>query len=125
MTLINRKKFTTNPVTSKYMQRLATKKGFTLIEVLAAVIILGMAYVAILQNFSISMRNITRIENARTGSFEDMLAFEQLLRPPVEEEEDFLPVDYPVFMEGQVYQLVIVTDEKENMTTLKLEKIIK
>ena len=107
------------------MRLFTANKGFTLIEVLAAVVILGMAYVAILQNFSISMLNIDRIENARTDSFEDMLAFEQLLRPPAEDEEEFIPEEYPVFMEGRVYQLLIVTDENENMTTLKLEKIIR
>ncbi|MCK5438116.1 MAG: type II secretion system protein, partial [Desulfobulbaceae bacterium] len=34
------------------------QKGFTLIEVFVAVIILGLAYVAILQSFSVSLTNI-------------------------------------------------------------------
>ena len=58
------------------------KNGFTLIEVLAAVIILGLAYVAVLQSFSLSMKNIARIETARANTFAEMLAFEQLLAPP-------------------------------------------
>jgi prepilin-type N-terminal cleavage/methylation domain-containing protein len=119
-----KKKYQQNTFLHKTMRSLSANKGFTLIEVLAAVIILGMSYVAILQNFSISMRNINRIEIARTGSFLDMLSFEQLLRPPAEE-ENFIPEEYPLFMEGRVFQLVIVTDENENMTTLKLEKIYK
>ena len=60
------------------------ERGFTLIEVLAAVMILGMAYVAILQSFSVSMKNIRRIDAARATTLEKMLAFEHLLRPPVE-----------------------------------------
>ena len=55
-------------------------KGFTLLEVVVAVVILGLAYVAILQNFSFSSRNIARLQDSRTATFENSLEFEELLR---------------------------------------------
>jgi len=97
------------------------KKGFTLIEVLAAVIILGLAYVAVLQSFSLSMKNITRIEKARINTLEQMLAFEQLLSPP--EDESDQNTDLPLFLEGSYYQLVVVETEDDGMMSLKLERI--
>ena len=97
------------------------KKGFTLIEVLTAVIILGLAYVAILQSFSLSMKNITRIEKARANTLEEMLAFEQLLSPP--EDEPDQETDLPLFLEGRYYQLVVVAAEDDDIMSLKLERI--
>jgi len=97
------------------------KKGFTLIEVLAAVIILGLAYIAVLQNFSLSMKNITRIEKARTNTLEKTLAFEQLLSPP--EDEPDQDTDLPLFLEGSYYQLVVVAAEDDDIVSLKLERI--
>ena len=97
------------------------KKGFTLIEVLAAVIILGLAYVAVLQSFSLSMKNIARIEKARTNSLEQTLAFEQLLSPPEDELDQ--DTDLPLFLEGSFFKLVIVTAEDNDTVSLKLERI--
>ena len=97
-------------------------RGFTLIEVVAAVMILGMAYVAILQSFSVSMKNIRRIDTARTTTFEKVLAFEHLLRP-LDDDNDY-DEDLPLFLEGSFYKLVVVSDEEDDLTTLKLERII-
>ena len=99
------------------------ERGFTLIEVLAAVMILGMAYVAILQSFSVSMKNIRRIDTARTTTFETVLAFEHLLRP-LDDADDAPDKDLPLFLEGSLYRLVLVSDEEDVLTTLKLERII-
>ncbi len=98
------------------------ERGFTLIEVLAAVMILGMAYVAILQSFSVSMKNIRRIDTARTTTFETVLAFEHLLRPL--DDADAPDKDLPLFLEGRLYRLVLVSDEEDVLTALKLERII-
>jgi len=97
------------------------KIGFTLIEVLAAVIILGLSYVAVLQSFSLSMKNITRIEKARANTLEKMLAFEQVLSPP--EDELGQDTDLPLFLEGRYYQLVVVAAEDDDIVSLKLERI--
>jgi prepilin-type N-terminal cleavage/methylation domain-containing protein len=95
--------------------------GFTLIEVLAAVVILGLAYVAVLQNFSMSMRNIVRIEQANNATLRDMLAFEEVVWPS-DEETELDTSGLPLFMEGRIFQLVVVTSDDGQMTTLKLEK---
>ena len=97
-------------------------RGFTLIEVLVAVMILGMAYVAILQSFSVSMKNIRRIDTSRTTTLEKMLAFEHMLRP-LDDDNDYAE-DLPLFLEGSFYKLVVVSDEEDDLTTLKLERII-
>lgn len=99
-----------------------TDRGFTLIEVLAAVMIMGMAYVAILQSFSVSMRNIRRIDTARTAAFEKILRFEKLLRP-LDDDTDY-DEDLPLFLEGSFYRLVVVSDEEDDLITLKLERNI-
>lgn len=104
------------------MMQKTRNSGFTLIEVLAAVVILGLSYVAILQNFSVSIKNISRIDKARTEALNTSLAFEELLWPS-EEDEEAANEDYPVFLEGRIFQLVIVTSEDGGMSTLKLEKI--
>jgi prepilin-type N-terminal cleavage/methylation domain-containing protein len=103
------------------MKKRTKERGFTLIEVLAAVMILGMAYVAILQSFSVSMKNIRRIDAARATTLEKMLAFEQLLRPL--DDADTPDKDLPLFLEGRFYKLVVVSDEEDDLTTLKLERI--
>jgi prepilin-type N-terminal cleavage/methylation domain-containing protein len=95
--------------------------GFTLIEVLAAVVILGLAYVAVLQNFSMSMRNIMRIEQANNTTLQDMLAFEKVVWPD-DEETELDTSGLPLFLEGRIFQLVVVTSDDGQMTTLKLEK---
>jgi prepilin-type N-terminal cleavage/methylation domain-containing protein len=95
--------------------------GFTLIEVLAAVVILGLAYVAVLQNFSMSLRNIVRIEQANSATLRDMLAFEEVVWPS-DEETELDTSGLPLFMEGRIFQLVVVTSDDGQMTTLKLEK---
>ena len=101
------------------------EKGFTLIEIVVAVIILGLAYVAVLQNFSISMKNILRVEKSRTRVFEQMLAFEDELHitEEEEEEEEMSEQDFPIFLEGSIYAVVVVTDEDEEFVSLRLEKI--
>ena len=51
--------------------------GFTLLEVLLAVTILGMAYLAIMQNFSMSLKNIERIERNGEKFFAAQLEMEK------------------------------------------------
>ncbi|MDF1577183.1 MAG: type II secretion system protein [Desulfobulbales bacterium] len=99
----------------------ATKgAGFTLLEVLLAVTILGMAYLAIMQNFSMSMRNIERlVRNDAT-----------LFAARNELEKHFLVDDIgedvvgEVFAEGNKYVVMRVTDEKSGkLVTLCLKEL--
>jgi prepilin-type N-terminal cleavage/methylation domain-containing protein len=62
--------------------------GFTLLEVLVAVLILSLAYVAVLQNFSQSSANIFRLGKGMTADLRDGMALERQLRqenPPGED----------------------------------------
>lgn len=104
----------------------AHQAGFTLLEVLVAVLILGMAYVAVLENFSISLKNIDKITKTRQAVFEELLAFSEgskftgtdLLASEEEEEESTL------FIEGEKYRLVAVKSTSGELATLKLQTIL-
>ena len=94
--------------------------GFTLLEVLLAVTILGMAYLAIMQNFSMSLQNIERLE--RNGG--------QLFAAQLEMEKHFLArnlaeeVTGEVFVEGGKYMIILLTDEESGkLTTLSLKEL--
>lgn len=55
------------------MQPAPDDQGFTLIEVLAAMLLLSMAYVAILESFSSSMSQISKLDH----HYEKLLSAEQ------------------------------------------------
>lgn len=98
-------------------------KGFTLIEVILAVIIMGLAYVAILQSFSLSNRNIFKVEQVRNNMLAYALKFEkQSFDRKMDSDSDIYTTE-SVFMEGSKYQLLLVSDETETFMTLKLEKL--
>ncbi len=91
--------------------------GFTLLEVLLAVTILGMAYLAIMQNFSVSLQNIERLD--RNGG--------QLFMAQLEMEKHFLvrnlgeEVAGEIFIEGGKYMLMLTGDETGKLITLSLK----
>lgn len=93
-------------------------KGFTLLEVLIAVVILGLAYVTILQSFSMSNRNLFRIDTKRDEIFNAGLDFEQALR----DEQTGSVTGAEVIMEGRLYEVVQVRDESNTFVTFRLTK---
>ena len=86
-------------------------------EVLVAVAILGLAYVAVLQNFSVSLGNITRLSEYRDNLLNTTLVLEKEMLLTESGNENI------AFLEGSQYRLVIVTSEDEKFTTLKLEQL--
>lgn len=99
------------------------RAGFTLLEVMVAVLILGLAYVAVLQSFSLSFKNILRVEASKDQTLAAVLAFENTLRPADEEagEPPKEPVG-PVYLEGQKYNLILVTSKGGQFASLRLAK---
>ncbi len=95
-------------------------KGFTLIEILVAVVIMGMAYVAILQSFSLSSRNIARLDKERTSLLKNSLTFEQQLLSP--ELNNGASSDDDIMAKGAFYQLSLAVSENNDFMTLKLDK---
>ena len=90
------------------------QQGFTLLEVLVAVLILSLAYVAVLQNFSQSNANIFRLEKGRATDLHEALALEQQLRGAGLAGE--------VMVLGQKFVLKKIVSKDGELETVKLEK---
>ena len=88
--------------------------GFTLLEVLVAVLILSLAYVAILQNFSQSNANIFRLEKNRAKDLHEAIALEQQLRE--------VDIEGKVLAQGQKFVLKKIISKDGQLESVKLEK---
>lgn len=94
--------------------------GFTLLEVLLAVTILGMAYLAIMQNFSVSLQNIERLDRSGRKFFMAQLAMEKHFQVS----NIGVQVAGEVFAEGEKYRLVLVNDgASSKLATLSLKEL--
>ena len=95
--------------------------GFTLLEVMIAVLLLGLSYVAVLESFSFSLQRLVKLEQ-RLESFinQDAQLFQSIKfnsnTMNIEESEE------DVFLEGSEYVLVIASSEGGLLQTLKLQK---
>ncbi len=94
--------------------------GFTIMEVLVAVTILGMAYLVVLQSFSVSMRNIERIDRSGYTKFEAMLEMDKQFLA-VNMQSDGEQVDGEVFVEDSIIRVMAFTDENGLLFSLKRE----
>lgn len=90
------------------------EQGFTLLEVLVAVLILSLAYVAVLQNFSQSSANISRLEKSSTADLRETMALEQQLRGADLAGEEMVL--------GQKFVLKKINSKDGQLETVKLEK---
>jgi prepilin-type N-terminal cleavage/methylation domain-containing protein len=97
----------------------ANQSGFTIIEVVVAVIILALAYGTILQNFSLSLRNIDRVDKKQTSIFDQQLQFETQLQQMAFSNES--GEDGEVFLEGSRYRLLVMRNETGELVSLVAE----
>ncbi|MBU0482373.1 MAG: prepilin-type N-terminal cleavage/methylation domain-containing protein [Proteobacteria bacterium] len=95
--------------------------GFTIMEVLVAVTILGMAYLVILQSFSLSMQNIGRIDRSGSSRFEAMLEMEKHFLDITSDEEGE-EAEGEIFVEDDSLKVIQFTDRQGLLFSLKLEK---
>lgn len=97
--------------------------GFTLLEVLVAVVILAMAYLVIMQNFSLSFRNLEKLELIWRRDFAALLAREPDFRTiPIKAEVE--PLVGEILVTGAKYQLVLVTSaDVPGQATMLLERL--
>ena len=101
------------------------QRGFTLLEVLVAVLILALAYVAVLQNFSISLKNIDKIGKTRQAVFTDLISFSGDIKfTGTFDLEGDQKEEGTLFIEGEKYRLMEVTSESGELATLKLQPIL-
>lgn len=91
-----------------------SQHGFTLLEVLVAVLILSLAYVAVLQNFSQSSVNIFRLEKGRGADLREAMALEQQLRGT--------DIAGEVLVLGQKFVLKKIGSKDGQLETVRLEK---
>jgi type II secretion system protein I len=95
--------------------------GFTLLEVMVAVVILGLAYVAVLQSFSLSLANILRLENSKRSTLTATLEMDSLLRAGAEEGAASAGT---LYLEGRRFKLMLVGGEGDELVTLRLVRNI-
>lgn len=91
------------------------EQGFTLLEVLVAVLILSLAYVAVLQNFSQSSTNIFRLEKGWAADLQESLTLEQQLRGP--------DLAGEVMAMGRKFVLKEISSKDGYLETVRLERL--
>ena len=96
-----------------------SQSGFTLLEVLVAVAILGMAYLVILQNYSISLQNIDRLERNGMRLLSAQIEMDKYFSTESFDEE----TDGEVYAEDGAYKVMLVSSEEdERLITLVIKK---
>lgn len=98
-------------------------QGFTILEVLIAVVILGLSYVAVLQSFSFSMRNISRIEEELTTDFPESASFLSDARFDGGTGVNGETTPGQDYIIGQKYRLVQISSEDGELVTLRLDRL--
>jgi len=94
-------------------RRPMSQNGFTLLEVLVAVVILGLAYVTLLESFSLSSRNIHRLGVRRQKLHARAMAFDRQLEAAAAGEGE-------LFLAGHRFNLRLLTSEDGRLATLRL-----
>ncbi len=102
------------------MKPQVSEQGFTLIEVLAAMLLLSLAYVAVMESFSSSLARVSRLDRHYRRLLE---AEETILATPLffagMEGDD---TTGELYLEGQQYKLLRVKQESGAVETLVLVK---
>ncbi len=98
-------------------QHTIKQSGFTLIEVMVAVLLLAIGYVAVLESFSTSLRRLAKDGVKRQAFFEQEVDLSRQLRfANANEAGD----DGDIYLEGKIYNLHHRASESGLLKSLKL-----
>ncbi len=98
-----------------------SSEGFTLLEVMTAVLLLGLSYVAVLESFSSSMNRLNKIEAKLEFFFNQDAAMTEKVKF-TSLATDYEENDSEIFLEGTTYTLFIANSEKGLMQGLHLQQ---
>jgi type II secretion system protein I len=95
--------------------------GFTLLEVMIAVLLLSLSYVAVLESFSSSMQRLGKLEKRLEifMSQDSKMTKDIRFNGPTLE---YAPSDGEIFLEGTTYMLTIVASEDGLLQSLQLRQ---
>lgn len=95
--------------------------GFTLLEVMIAVLLLSLSYVAVLESFSSSMLRLVKLEKRLEFFFSQesqMTSTVKFNGPTL----DYETLEGEIFQEGTIYLLTVVKSEGGLLQSLQLKK---
>ncbi|MBU0680665.1 MAG: type II secretion system GspH family protein [Proteobacteria bacterium] len=95
--------------------------GFTLLEVMTAVLLLALSYVAVLESFSSSMQRLVKLEKSLESFVSQDIQLTQDIKfsgPALFDEESA----GEIFLEGTTYLLTVVSSEEGLLHSLQLSK---
>lgn len=96
-------------------------KGFTLLEVMIAVLLLSLSYVAVLESFSSSMQRLLKLEDRLEYFYSQDSQLNKIIKysgPAIDLEEN----EGEVFLEGATYQLSVIDSESGLLQSLQLQQ---
>lgn len=97
------------------------KSGFTLLEVMIAVLLLSLSYVAVLESFSSSMQRLVKLEKRLEFFFAEdshMTRTVKFSGPAL----DYEAPEGEILLEGTTYLLSVVSSEGGLLQSLQLNK---
>ena len=106
---------------AKFFRYNKNASGFTLLEVMIAVLLLSLSYVAVLESFSSSMQRLVKLEKRLEFFFSEdsqMTSNVKFNGPTL----DVDTLDGEIFQEGATYLLIVVKSEGGLLQSLKLKK---
>lgn len=100
------------------MKHTNNNKGFTLLEIMAAMLLLSLAYVAILESFSASLSQISRLDRhyGRLLKLETTVLSTPLIFPGIDDNEP----EGELYLEGSRYKLIHIKANAGAVETLAL-----
>ena len=98
-------------------QKKNSQNGFTLLEVMVAVMLLAIGYVAVLESYSVSLKRLGKDDSKRQQLLSESRALEARVRYQAGFE---LPEEGEISLEGRYYNLERQVSESGSLASLSL-----